>query len=77
MAGRQHQLDLLEATDTAEGPSNGLGIDDTMSSAYLEISLQSIKRASGVKVPERLSLKNPILITWPSFPPSFFTHRRE
>ncbi|GFY54400.1 hypothetical protein TNIN_257651 [Trichonephila inaurata madagascariensis] len=26
----QHQLDLLQATDTAEGPSYGPGIDDTM-----------------------------------------------
>ncbi|GFY78426.1 REST corepressor 3 [Trichonephila inaurata madagascariensis] len=30
MAQRQHQLDLLEATDTAEGPTYGPGIDDTM-----------------------------------------------
>ncbi|GFY66654.1 uncharacterized protein TNIN_394351 [Trichonephila inaurata madagascariensis] len=28
MALRQHQLNLLEATDTSEGPSNGRGIDD-------------------------------------------------
>lgn len=30
MAQRQHQLDLLEATDTAQGPYYGPGIDDTM-----------------------------------------------
>ncbi|GFU69623.1 uncharacterized protein TNCV_2503431 [Trichonephila clavipes] len=30
MARRQHQLDLLEATDTVEGPSKGPEIDDTM-----------------------------------------------
>ncbi|GFY79294.1 hypothetical protein TNIN_254441, partial [Trichonephila inaurata madagascariensis] len=29
MARRQHQLDLLEAADTAEGPSYGPGIGDT------------------------------------------------
>ncbi|GBP34775.1 hypothetical protein EVAR_21839_1 [Eumeta japonica] len=30
MAQRQHQLDLSEANDTAEDPSYGLAIDDTM-----------------------------------------------
>ncbi|GFX62202.1 hypothetical protein TNCV_3305761 [Trichonephila clavipes] len=30
MVQRQHLLDLLEATDTIEGPSYGPGIDDTM-----------------------------------------------
>ncbi|GFT86907.1 hypothetical protein TNCV_4300451 [Trichonephila clavipes] len=30
MARRQHQLDLLEATDTAESPCYGPGIDDTI-----------------------------------------------
>lgn len=30
MARRQHQLDLLEARDPAQGPSYGPGIDDTM-----------------------------------------------
>ncbi|GFY59059.1 uncharacterized protein TNIN_487991 [Trichonephila inaurata madagascariensis] len=30
MSRRQHQLDLLEATDTTEGPYYGPGIDDTM-----------------------------------------------
>ncbi|GBP04258.1 hypothetical protein EVAR_70545_1 [Eumeta japonica] len=30
MALRQHQLDLLEANDTAEGPYYGLAINDTL-----------------------------------------------
>ncbi|GFW25495.1 uncharacterized protein TNCV_3722231 [Trichonephila clavipes] len=30
MAQRHHQLDLLEATDNAEGPSYGSIIDDSM-----------------------------------------------
>ncbi|GFY48485.1 hypothetical protein TNIN_456231 [Trichonephila inaurata madagascariensis] len=33
MPRRQHQLDLLEATDFAEGPSYIPGIDDTIGSA--------------------------------------------